>query len=91
MNNHEQILNSIMHQVNWWANKSAAPLFYNKHEVLRRGDALRIKSKFYYTGKLCSRGHVTLRRSDTGHCIICHSHWRNGGDKPFLTNKPERR
>lgn len=77
--NHELILKDIMHQLDYWASRPRVPLYYNKNEILRYKDAVALKSKFYYTGKPCTRGHITLRRTSTGHCIICHTNWRQGG------------
>lgn len=40
-------------------------------EILSRQDALKQKSKFYFTGKPCKHGHVEKRSTITSGCYKC--------------------
>lgn len=43
----------------------------NRYEVMRRKEAATRGLFKYYTGKLCGRGHDSLRYTKTGQCIAC--------------------
>jgi hypothetical protein len=42
------------------------------HEVINRAAATRRGLKFYFTGKACVNGHITLRRTSSCICEDCH-------------------
>lgn len=40
-------------------------------EILTRGQAARLGKEFYYTGKPCKYGHLSLRNMQKGECVEC--------------------
>lgn len=45
-------------------------------EVVDRDFAKLVKSKYYFTGVKCRRGHISPRYTSNTACVKCHSLWR---------------
>ena len=46
-------------------------------KIVTRKEALAQGLKWYYTGKPCKHGHLSVRRTTTKHCNECHSQDRS--------------
>jgi hypothetical protein len=55
-----------------------------------RKEGLAVGVRFFVDGKPCCHGHIALRQTINGRCLVCNQRWRrmkadipvNGGDVP---------
>ena len=40
-------------------------------KIMKREEALKLRTKFYYTGKLCKNGHDSVRFTSSASCRKC--------------------
>lgn len=48
----------------------------------RRKEAIELKTKYYFTGKSCKRGHIDKRQTSNGGCLSCNlSYYRENKEE----------
>lgn len=58
-----------------------------KNDPSARQEAIKNKTKRYFTGKPCKRGHVAERLTSCGRCIVCHHAKKHRADKKKAEGK----
>lgn len=58
--------------------------------LIARQAAKRAGLTYYFTGKPCLRGHISLRQTSTGQCRICKDEWADDPEHRARKNAQER-